>query len=70
MAESNPSKPLCYTCVHRRTIPGDCHSSCAAPNGTIVKGDTHGVKSGWFMYPYNFDPIWLMECNSYLLKPN
>lgn len=70
MTESNASNPLCYTCIHRRTIPGDTHSSCAAPTGTIVQGDAHGVKNGWFIYPYNFDPIWLIECNGYTPKPN
>lgn len=24
-------KPNCYECIHRRNVPGDCHSSCAHP---------------------------------------
>jgi len=33
-----------------------------------IKGDDHGIKSGWFNWPFNFDPIWLMNCNGFLEK--
>jgi len=26
---------------------------------------THGVKMGWFMWPLNFDPVWLKSCDGY-----
>ena len=26
---SSPSSPLCYSCAHRRNVPGDAHSACA-----------------------------------------
>lgn len=30
-----------------------------------VKGNSHGIKSGWFNHPFNFDPVWLEECNGF-----
>lgn len=72
------AKPNCYLCVHRRNIPGDCHSSCAHPDamGDLknainnrgsqsklqVRGSAHGIQNGWFFWPINFDPIWLEQC--------
>jgi len=33
-----------------------------------VRGNTHGVRSGWFMWPLNFDPTWLEICTGYMPK--
>lgn len=33
-----------------------------------IKGDPHGVNSGWFMWPVNFDPIWLQNCDGFKRK--
>ena len=33
-----------------------------------VKGNAHGIKSGWFMWPVNFDPIWLENCDGFKKK--
>lgn len=30
-----------------------------------VKGSPHGIRNGWFMHPFNFDPIWLEECEGF-----
>lgn len=30
-----------------------------------VRGDPHGIKNGWFAWPFNFDPIWLLECDGF-----
>lgn len=55
----------CYKCIHRRNVPGDAHSSCAAPDKRMT-GDDHGVRSGWFSYPLNFDPVWrTRECRNF-----
>jgi hypothetical protein len=62
------SDQRCYTCVYKRTIPGDCHISCAKPD-PMVQGHAHGVRMGWFDYPYNFDPIWIERpCSNYVEK--
>jgi hypothetical protein len=85
-------KPNCYECIHRCTIPGDCHSRCGHPlvgkedltaallailgsrfpntiteaNTTLkIKGNAHGIRSGWFYWPFNFDPVWLENCEGF-----
>lgn len=30
-----------------------------------IKADSHGVRNGWFMWPVNFDPIWLLNCDGF-----
>jgi hypothetical protein len=30
-----------------------------------VKGDPHGIKNGWFNWPWNFDPAWLVSCDGF-----
>jgi hypothetical protein len=85
------NKPNCYQCIHRRSLAGDAHSSCAHPDacgdkdpltalmamlgastgdvGAMQKlgivGDPHGIKNGWFFWPFNFDPVWLRACNGF-----
>jgi hypothetical protein len=57
-------KPNCYDCAHRRSIPGDCHSGCANREAK-VSGHPNGIRHGWFSWPYNFDPTWLMSCDGF-----
>lgn len=33
-----------------------------------IEADPHGVRSGWFMWPMNFDPIWLLNCDGFEAK--
>jgi hypothetical protein len=35
-----------------------------------VQADAHGVRSGWFNWPANFDPVWLVNCDGYTPKEN
>ena len=68
----------CYTCKHRGTLPGDAHSTCKQAlheysnrnaDNTVnirVSLDPHGVRNGWANWPFNFDPIWIESCNSYV----
>ena len=60
-------KPNCYECRFRGTIPGDCHSRCSHPTTRDfrVEGTPHGIKHGWFNWPWNFDPVWLVVCNGF-----
>jgi len=30
-----------------------------------IKGDPHGISHGWFNWPFNFDPVWLVNCDGY-----
>ena len=65
----------CYDCKYRGGVAGSCHSSCKHPDNEgnflgnpkslNIKADPHGVKSGWFMWPFNFDPTWLRNCDGF-----
>jgi hypothetical protein len=56
----------CYNCYHKRNIPGDSHIQCINPDKKMI-GKEHGIKKGWFYYPFNFDPIWkLKRCNNFI----
>jgi len=35
------------------------------PNEINVKGNQHGIRMGWFMWPLNFDPTWLESCDGF-----
>lgn len=69
-------KPNCYECQHREKVPGSCHSSCSHPSavGTRgietlgIKGNDYGIRNGWFVWPYDFDPTWLISCNGFTKK--
>lgn len=54
----------CHQCRHVRSIPGDAHVACAKPCPTVV-GAEHGVRNGWFLYPFNFDPGWGSGCTHF-----
>jgi len=30
-----------------------------------IKADPRGIKGGWFIWPVNFDPVWLLNCNGF-----
>ena len=47
----------CYYCKYKQEVPGNCHIRCAKPDANM-KGDPHGIKNGWFIYPALFDPVW------------
>jgi len=34
-----------------------------------IKGNPHGIRSGWFNWPYNFDPVWLETCDGFTPIP-
>lgn len=57
-------KPNCYKCQYRRPLSGDAHSGCVNEKASVV-GAPHGIKNGWFFWPYNFDPVWLLECDGF-----
>lgn len=57
----------CHACIHRRSIPGDCHISCAN-QAAIVKVNPHGLNNGWAYWPFNFDPIWIESCDGCMTR--
>ncbi len=81
MSKSDKVKPDCYRCKHRGSVPGDAHSCCEYPGNKTgildmfsnednikklnIKGSLHGIRNGWFMWPVNFDPVWLENCDGF-----
>ena len=66
-------EPNCYECKFRGDLIGNAHSRCNAhmykPYDDIsVVGHPHGIRSGWFAWPFNFDPSWLVSCNVFEKK--
>lgn len=60
----------CYSCIHKRNVPGDAHIACSKPDPE-VQGNPHGISHGWFFYPVNFDPIWKeSNCRNFENKSN
>ena len=33
-----------------------------------IQANAHGVDSGWFCWPMNFDPVWLENCDGFEIK--
>src|SRR3989442_13501305 len=33
-----------------------------------IKAVEHGVRHGWFVWPVNFDPLWLEHCDGFQAK--
>lgn len=30
-----------------------------------IRANPHGIKKGWFNWPWNFDPVWLENCDGF-----
>jgi len=50
-------KQECLNCLYKRNLPFDAHIACDNPDPNM-RGTSHGISNGWFIYPINFDPIW------------
>lgn len=62
-AVDNPaSELLAILASVRRIVPiqADC--------GLNIKGNPHGIRNGWFNHPFNFDPVWLLQCDGFEAK--
>ena len=33
-----------------------------------IKAELHGIRNGWFFWPINFDPAWLINCDGFTPK--
>jgi hypothetical protein len=33
-----------------------------------IGANPHGIRCGWFSWPYNFDPVWLTQCEGFEAK--
>lgn len=55
----------CYLCKHKVNVPGNSHIECLNPD-LNMQGAEHGIKMGWFVYPFVFDPTWKMKpCDNF-----
>jgi len=36
--------------------------------GLNIKGSEWGIRKGWFNWPYNFDPVWLENCDGFVAR--
>ena len=62
---SNLVKNNCFECLGKESIPGNCHIMCVTPDPDM-RGDEHGIREGWFMYPLVFDPTWMTrKCKNF-----
>lgn len=72
MNTTKEQKHDCYECEHRGTIPGSCHSCCRHPEigrkKLNIEGNPTAIRGGWFMWPGNFDPVWLENCDGFEQK--
>ncbi len=35
-----------------------------------IQANAHGIRKGWFNWPYDFDPVWLENCNGFERSEN
>jgi hypothetical protein len=33
-----------------------------------IRANSHGIAKGWFNWPYDFDPVWLENCNAFEIR--
>ena len=33
-----------------------------------IKGEQYGVDNAWFLWPANYDPVWLLSCKGHTKK--
>ncbi len=71
---TNPTmRSACFSCVHRREIPGGNHVQCAHPRADpqLTEGrisviyDPRGLHEGPFAWPHSFDPAHLKFCDGF-----
>lgn len=41
-----------------------------AADALKIRANFHGIKNGWFVWPVNFDPVWLEHCDGFTAKPD
>lgn len=64
-SEENNTRGQCHGCAYRSKVPGDAHSTCnfdfRKAGLKMPAGDPNGVRNGWYMFPVNYDPNWMVE---------
>jgi len=65
--KTKEEKPDCYKCEYCHPVPGDAHKQCSNTSAN-VEGHKIGIRRGWFVWPHNFDPVWLISCDGFKIK--
>ena len=64
IGERNPMSELISMLGGVRSVP----MGLLVEKGALklnIKGSAHGIAKGWFNWPYNFDPVWLENCDGF-----
>jgi len=69
-------KENCWNCSHRAEVPGSTHVSCTKRFNVksegmvpVPEGNERAIEKGWFHFPWNFDPIWIIgKCQGFNKK--
>lgn len=65
MQQGKAKVPDCQKCKFKTNgLSGSHHIGCTCVYA-VVRGSEHGIKNGWFQYPFDFDQIWLTYCDSF-----
>ena len=62
VSKSNINSMLALLASVGRAEPVD---GGAAKTQLGIKASAHGIRSGWFNWPYDFDPVWLENCEGF-----
>jgi hypothetical protein len=66
-ADSLANDPLAeILALMGRRVGGVLFLPTQAAEALHIEAEEHGVMHGWFMWPLNFDPVWLRRCDGYL----
>ena len=65
----------CYNCAYRGEVVGSVHTRCRFDweKSELIppKGDSLGIKKGWYKFPLNYDPVWQIEkCEAHSIEFN
>ncbi len=65
---NNPMFELAGLLTKRLKITCDQESLQKGIDKLGIRANYHGIKQGWFNFPFNFDPVWLEECDGFTKK--
>lgn len=57
LIHDNPLKALAG---HLGNVPASSDET-----GLNIEANYHGIRKGWFAWPFNFDPVWLENCDGF-----
>ena len=66
-------KKKCYQCKFKGEVPGSTHICCLfdwrGSKHEKPTGNELGIRRGWFHFPFNYDPVWMIgQCKQFKAK--